>query len=119
MPREEAFNELKKYGVGIMRFDSYTMPGNYAMPNKLFEYMSLGLALLSCSMNVEIKQIIEDNQCRILISHENEEDLANALIYIQENPQKIIQMKRNAYLATVEKYNWESYRMLLKSLVEG
>ena len=119
MPREEAFKELSKYGVGIMRFDSYTMPGNYAMPNKLFEYMSLGLAVLSCKLNVEIKKIVEDNQCGILIDHEDEEDLANALIYIKEHPQDVIRMKMNSYKATVEKYNWDSYQDLLKELVEG
>ncbi len=119
MPREEAFSELSKYGVGIMRFDSYTMPGNYAMPNKLFEYMSLGLALLGCSLNLEVKQIIEENQCGILIDHENKEDLAKALIYIQEHPQEILRMKRKSYLTTVEKYNWDSYKVLLRKLVEG
>ena len=119
MPREEAFSELSKYGVGIMRFDSYTMPGNYAMPNKLFEYMSLGLALLGCSLNLEVKQIIEENQCGILIDHENKEDLAKALIYIQEHPQEIIRMKRKSYLTTVEKYNWDSYKVLLQKLVES
>lgn len=119
MPREEAFTELKKYGVGIMRFDSYTMPGNYAMPNKLFEYMSLGLAVLGCKLNLEIKKIIEDNQCGILIDREDMEDLANALIYIKDHPQDVIQMKYNSYKATVEKYNWESYITLLRKLVEG
>lgn len=118
MPREEAFKELSKYGIGIMRFDSYTMPGNYAMPNKLFEYMSMGLAVLSCKLNLEMKKIIEENQCGILIDHEEKEDLAEALIYIHENPQTIIQMKYNSYKATVEKYNWDSYKSLLRKLVE-
>lgn len=119
MPREEAFAELDNYGVGIMRFDSYTMPGNYAMPNKLFEYMSLGLAILSCRLNVEIEKIIEENQCGILIENETAEALANAMVYIKENPQDIIRMKQQSYKATVEKYNWENYKDLLVKLVEG
>ena len=118
MPREEAFVELKKYGVGIMRFDSYTMPGNYAMPNKLFEYMSLGLAILSCRLNIEIERIIEDNQCGILIDNETAEDLADAMLYIKDNPYEVERMKRNSYMATAKEYNWESYRVLLMHLVE-
>ena len=119
MPREKAFEELSNYGVGIMRFDSYTMPGNYAMPNKLFEYMSLGLAVLSCELNLEIKKIIEKNQCGILIENEEAEDLAEALMYIINNPQEVIKMKYNSYKATVEEYNWNSYQKLLEKLVEG
>ena len=118
MPREEAFAELKKYGVGIMRFDSYTMPGNYAMPNKLFEYMSLGLAVLSCKLNLEIKNIIEKNDCGVLIDSETAKDLADAMIYIYEHPQQIKTMKRNAYLATAREYNWQSYESLLHHMVE-
>ena len=118
MPREEAFKELKKYGVGIMRFDSYTMPGNYAMPNKLFEYMTLGLAILSCQMNVEIKKVIDENECGILIESETSEALADAMIFIKDNPERILKMKRNSYEATVKKYNWNSYKELLRRLVE-
>ena len=118
MAREQAFEELSKYGVGIMRFDSYTMPGNYAMPNKLFEYMSLGLAILSCSLNVEIKAIIEKNNCGILIDSETAEALADAIIYIKKHPEEIEVMKRNAYMATAEEYNWQSYEKLLKHMVE-
>ena len=118
MPREEAFAELKKYGVGIMRFDSYTMPGNYAMPNKLFEYMSFGLAILSCSLNIEIKNIVETDQCGLLIDSETAEALAEAMIYVKEHPDEIEVMKCNAYMATANKYNWVSYKGLLKHLVE-
>lgn len=119
MPAEEAFNLLPKYGVGMMRFDSYTMPGNYAMPNKLFEYMAYGLAILSCKLNLEIKQIIEENQCGILLEKEDGEDLANALLYIKEHTHNIIQMKYNSFRVTAEKYNWDSYKSLLRQLVEG
>ena len=119
MPREKAFSELKQYGVGIMRFDSYTMPGNYAMPNKLFEYMSFGLAILSCDLNIEIKHIIEEHNCGILIENETAEALANAMIYIKDHPDAIESMKQNSYMATAEEYNWQSYEKLLKHMVEG
>lgn len=119
MPREEAFNELRKYGVGIMRFDSYTMPGNYAMPNKLFEYMAFGLAILGCKLNLEVNGIVEENQCGLMIDHEDGEDLAKAMIYIKEHPDEIMQMKNNSYKASVEKYNWDRYKSLLQKLVEG
>lgn len=118
MKRELAFEELSKYGVGIMRFDSYTMPGNYAMPNKLFEYMSLGLAILSCKLNLEIKNIIETNDCGILIDSETAEALAEALIYIKDHPDEIEEMKKNSYMATANEYNWENYEKLLKHMVE-
>lgn len=119
MPREQAFNELTKYGVGIMRFDSYTMPGNYAMPNKLFEYMSFGLAVLSCSMNIEIKSIIESENCGVLTEKETAEDLAEAIVYINSHHKEIEAMKYNAYLATVRTYNWDNYKGLFKKMIDG
>lgn len=119
MKREQAFEELRNYGVGIMRFDSYTMPGNYAMPNKLFEYMSLGLAILSCRLNLEIKTIIERHKCGILIDSESADALAEALIYINNHSEEIETMKRNSYMATAEEYNWQHYEKLLKHLIDG
>lgn len=119
MPREEAFAELSKYGVGIMRFDSYTMPGNYAMPNKLFEYMSFGLAILSCRLNIEVEKIIEENNCGVLIESETASALAKAMIYIKQHPLEIEQMKQNAYMAAAEKYNWKNYEGLFKQLIEN
>lgn len=116
MPRELAFEELHNYGVGIMRFDSYTMPGNYAMPNKLFEYMAFGLAILSCRLNKEIAGIIEENECGILIENESASDLADAITYILDNPEMIDNMKKKSYMATVEKYNWEIFESLFRQL---
>lgn len=119
LKREEAFNKLGEYGVGIMRFDSYTMPGNYAMPNKLFEYMSYGLAILCCGLNIELKAIIEKYKCGVVIESETAEALAEAIIYIKNNPQAIENMKNNSYMATIEEYNWQNYEQLLKHIIEG
>lgn len=113
---KEAFEKIRHYPVGIMRFDSYTMIKNYAMPNKIFEYMSNGLAVLSCNLNVEISNIIREERCGILISEETGEELADALIYINEHSDEILEMRKNAYNATKVKYNWNVYGDVLENI---
>lgn len=117
LPREQAFEQLRLYGVGMMRFDSYTMPGNYALPNKMFEYMANGLGVLACEKNIEVGAIIRENKCGLLIPDETGESLADALQYIKCHPEKVIQWQKNALLASQLKYNWEIYGDVLESVV--
>lgn len=117
LDKEEAFKYIRQYPVGIMRFDSYTMPGNFAMPNKIFEYMSNGLAILGCEKNIEIAKIINMEKCGILIPEETGECLAEAIIYINEHPDDILEMRKNAFSASQTKYNWNFYGDLLETII--
>jgi len=118
LPKSDAFELLYDYSVGIMRFDSSFMLGNYAMPNKLFEYMSCGLAILACRKNIEIARIIEEEGCGILLDDETGDAFAEAILYIIANPDSVLDMGIQSYRATKEKYNWKEFGKILKHIVE-
>ncbi|MEH7252467.1 hypothetical protein V7111_10125, partial [Neobacillus niacini] len=80
LTKEEAFSLLKNGLVGIMRFDTTYYNGLPALPNKIFEYMACGMAIICCGLNIELKRIIESEKCGIVINRETGEDLANAIM---------------------------------------
>ncbi len=119
LQKEAAYLCLRNYSVGILRFDSALMPGNHAMPNKLFEYMGNGLAIIGCVTNNEVASIIKENNCGILTPDETAKSLTKALIWIDEHPNEVLEMGCNALRAVTEKYNWRKYGQLLDKIVRG
>lgn len=119
LDRDDAFDALSKYQIGIMRFDSYLMPGNYAMPNKFFEYMANGLAVLACKENIELARIINDEKCGILIDTEDSESLVKGIKWALNHKEEIQEMRHRALDASKTKYNWDNYGKLLQKIVEG
>lgn len=119
LDKQQSIECMKQYSVGLMRFDSYVMPGNYAMPNKLFEYMANGLAILGCKENVEIAKVVNENNCGYLIEKETAESLYEGIKWFLNNPKELIMMQQNGQRASIEKYNWNHYRQVLQVVVEG
>ncbi|MDO4564033.1 MAG: glycosyltransferase [Clostridia bacterium] len=118
MESERAYKVLSEYAVGMMRFDSYTMPGNYALPNKLFEYMAYGMAVIACSENIEEAGIIRESDCGVLIESETGDALAEGIIKAWADPDALERMRKNAFCAIREKYNWDVYGEVLRNIIE-
>lgn len=119
LDRKAAFAAMRSYPVGIIRFDAWVLKDNFALPNKVFEYMANGLALLACRKNLEICRIVEDNDCGVLIDDETGADLASAIEFIIANPERVMQYRRNALSASKSKYSAEVYGQKLKSIMEA
>lgn len=117
LTRDQAFKRLNEGCAGIMRFDMQHYNDHPALPNKIFEYMAVGMAIIGCKLNPEIGQIIEDENCGIAIDEETPEALANAIIYLTENTDVCLQMGQNAYRAVQETYNWDNYGNLLNDIM--
>jgi glycosyltransferase involved in cell wall biosynthesis len=117
MPSEEAFAALNTGLAGIMRFDTGYYGGLPALPNKIFEYMSMGMAVVCCKLNRDMAKIIEEEKCGIAVESETAEDLATALIYLHDNEQDCVRMGRNAFSAVQKKYNWNYYGDVLEEII--
>lgn len=90
--------------AGIVTF--HPLPNHIdAQPNKMFEYMSAGLPIITSNFPLW-KDIVEGNSCGICIDPLNQKEIARAIEYIIENPKEAEQMGKNGKKAVVEKYNW-------------
>jgi glycosyltransferase involved in cell wall biosynthesis len=118
LPKEQAFNILSNSIAGIMRFDSWQLVGNNALPNKIFEYMASGMAVICCDLNSEQRDIILQENCGISIKEENSFFLSNAILQMEKNKEDTLKMGRNSLLACKNKYNWDNYGKILSALID-
>jgi glycosyltransferase involved in cell wall biosynthesis len=79
-----------------------------SLPNRLFEYMATGLAVIAPSYAVEIKNIVENEQCGILVDFEDPEDVAEAMVFLSDHRDQCQAMGNRARKAFEIRHNWEA-----------
>jgi len=84
--------------------------------SKLFLYMLSSKPLVASKM--PIAQIAEDEQCGILVDPTNPQEIANAIIYLLENPVKAKLMGEKGKKAVLMKYNWNIFSERLLGVYE-
>lgn len=90
--------------AGIVTF--HPLPNHIdAQPNKMFEYMSAGLPIITSNFPLW-KEMIDDAQCGICVNPLNPKEIANAIEYIISHSKEAQEMGQNGKKAVIEKYNW-------------
>ncbi|MDY0216007.1 MAG: glycosyltransferase [Bacteroidales bacterium] len=84
-----------------------------SLPIKMFEYMSAGIPVI-CSDFELWKSIVEQEKCGICVNPMNTDEIAAAMNFIKNNPDKAILMGKNGKDSILKKYNWniESKKMI-------
>lgn len=118
--REEAAIVLGRSKAGVVTFHNY--PNHIdAQPNKMFEYMSAGLPIITSNFPMW-KEVVEGNNCGICVDPMDTHAIAGAINYIISNPKEAEHMGINALAAINNKYNWSveenTLLKLYKELVE-
>ena len=102
--RKQAAEVLARSKAGIVTFHNY--PNHIdAQPNKMFEYMSAGLPIITSNFPMW-KEVVEGNECGICVEPEDSKSIAKAINYIIDNPDEAKKMGENGLKAVNEKYNW-------------
>lgn len=78
-----------------------------SLPNRLFEYMAVGLPVIVPNYSKEICQIIETEKCGLMIDFENPHSLAEAMIHLRKDIKESCEMGRRAREAFIMRHNWE------------
>lgn len=118
MPRLEANEIVSKAMGGITRFDSYLYGDLHCLPNKVFDYISQGLMIVSCIKNKEITQIIDEFDCGVYTKNESAGELATLLHEITKDAKTINNKIENAKNAFEIKYNWDNYEKNLLNYIK-
>ncbi|MBM3453879.1 MAG: glycosyltransferase family 4 protein [Bacteroidetes bacterium] len=102
--RSEVADVMRHSKAGIVTF--YPLPNHIdAQPNKMFEYMSAGLPIITSNFPLW-KEIVEGNNCGICVNPLEPKEIAEAIEYIMNQSQEAEQMGKNGKKAVLEKYNW-------------
>ena len=90
--------------AGLVTF--YPLPNHIdAQPNKMFEYMSAGVPVIGSNFPFW-REIIEGNNCGVCVDPLAPEQIAKAIDFLNENPDKAEEMGVNGQRAVQELYNW-------------
>ncbi len=102
--RFEVAEVLSHSKAGIVTF--YPLLNHIdAQPNKMFEYMSATLPLITSNFPFW-KEIVEGNKCGICVNPLNPHEIAQAINFIISNPKVAQEMGENGRRAVLQKYNW-------------
>ncbi|MBD3768073.1 MAG: glycosyltransferase, partial [Gammaproteobacteria bacterium] len=89
-----------------------------AQPNKMFEYMSAGLPIIT-SIFPLWREIVEGNQCGLCVDPLDPQAIGEAIQYLIDNPVEAEQMGKNGRQAVEQKYNWTIEEQKLLDLYAG
>lgn len=81
--------------------------GVNGLPNRLFEYMALGLPVIAPAYGTEIARVVEKAGCGLLVDCEDPGQLAASMVWLVRNPEEARRMGLNGRAAFLEHYNWE------------
>lgn len=81
--------------------------GVASLPNRLFEYMSAGMAVVVPSYAVEMSALVEREGIGLAVDMEDATALAEALTRLQSDPDLVTAMGERALVAFRERHNWD------------
>lgn len=105
VPLYTAISDIIFYG-----FDPSNPNAKYSAPNKLFEALAAGKAVLTGDFG-EIGRIVKDIECGVIIKKFTEEEIKKRLSNLR--PEILNRFKENSKTNALEKYNWQNARVTL------
>jgi glycosyltransferase involved in cell wall biosynthesis len=118
-----SFEKVPQYiaasGVGLILFQPYGMAHTLGMPHKLFDYMRESVPVVAPDFAVEIRRIIEDADCGVLVDVTQPESIAEAILKLLNDRNEAERLGRNGRHAVETKYNWQNDERNLISVFAG
>ncbi len=117
LPYADIVTNIQKSMVGMILFQPIYYNNIIGLPNKLFEYMACGKPVIASNFP-EIRAIVEEANCGILVDSSNIDDITKAIIWILNNPKEAQEMGSRGRKVVEEKYNWAEMEKLLLSVYD-
>jgi glycosyltransferase involved in cell wall biosynthesis len=115
LPFDAVRAELARANVGLIPHYS-TAAWNSTMPNKLFDYMMLGLAVIVSDARPAAR-VVRDTGCGEVFGDRNAEDLARCILALERPEQRALR-GANGSAAVRAHYNWTQDSRVLVEVLE-
>jgi glycosyltransferase involved in cell wall biosynthesis len=106
LPWDILMRYTKAADIGMSIEKDTNLNYRYSLSNKLFDYISAGIAVVASELS-ETGKILRENQCGMIIDKVTPEKIAGALTKLKNNPVELAKLKKNTVIAS-EKLNWEN-----------
>ena len=101
--------------IGLSVDDDYGINYSYSLPNKLFEYLGAGLALIVTSLP-EIEKVLAEAQNGIIIPDNSESEIYSAISKLYHDRELLAKLKVNSRRSS-ELYKWEREKLILRDFI--
>ncbi|MDD3932308.1 glycosyltransferase family 4 protein [Methanoculleus sp. UBA303] len=121
LPYREMYERLSKGTAGLLVFQPTYYNISIGLPNKLFDYMLLGLPVIASDLP-EIQSVVDRADCGVLVDPGSVSDIADAITYLFDHPEEARRMGESGRRAVLETYNWsrmESYLLQTYQNLDG
>jgi len=120
LPWDDLMKITKSADAGLCLEKDTNINYRFSLPNKLFDYISAGIPVITGSLP-EITKIVESYNCGIRIPEITPDEISKAIIKLRDNPELLSKLKQNSVSAS-ETLNWKNeqekvislYRKILK-----
>ncbi len=115
---KDVFQIMKTCDIGIVSLRNTSLNNYYCAPNKIYDYMKAGIAILGPDFP-HMKEIIKPNGIGYTCNFDEVESIINAISYFIENKNKLSDMKKKSFDLWKTKYNWKSEEAKLVTLYDS
>ena len=105
LPYRAMYEKLNEGTVGLLVFQPTYHNISIGLPNKLFDYMLLGLPVIASDLP-EIRNVVNSADCGILVDPGDVDEITDAIIYLFDHPEVAQKMGSSGRKAVLERYNW-------------
>lgn len=105
--------------VGLILFQPGLLNHTLAMPHKLFDYMREARPAVVPEFAVEVRKIVRDADCGILVDVTQPVAIAAAIVTLLANSDEAQRLGENGRRAVETKYNWQADEARLLAAFEG
>ena len=106
LPYERVESAISQGDIGIIFMEPTENNMLAGPPNKLFNYMKLGLAVVSVDLP-ETTRIVMETKCGMIVRERDSANLARTLSLLVEDERKRKELGENGKRAVRDRYNWE------------
>jgi len=106
MEWEKLMQFTKSADAGMCLEKDTNLNYRFSLPNKLFEYISAGIPVITGSLP-EIKKLVEEYDCGITMPEITPEEITTTVIKLKENSCLLNKLRQNSVIAST-KLNWET-----------
>jgi glycosyltransferase involved in cell wall biosynthesis len=118
VPYRELLSYTASATAGVLLLDRTNLSKEYALANKIFEYMACGLPLL-VSDSPEQAAVVAAAECGDVVPLGDAQSIGGAINRLLADPERLTILGHNARAAFRREFNWETQAQRLRESIEA